>query len=36
MSYGHKGWSEWVIDDQEEVIKHIKFASVAPLAVQRI
>ncbi|KAH9911939.1 Aldo/keto reductase [Fomitopsis serialis] len=26
MSYGNKGWSEWVIDDQEEVNKHIKFA----------
>ncbi|TFY57636.1 hypothetical protein EVJ58_g6905 [Rhodofomes roseus] len=26
MSYGSKGWSEWVIDDQEEVNKHIKFA----------
>ena len=27
-SYGSKGWSEWVIDDQEEVNKQIKFASV--------
>ena len=26
MSYGSKGWSDWVIDDQEEVNKHIKFA----------
>ncbi|KAH9911942.1 aryl-alcohol dehydrogenase [Fomitopsis serialis] len=26
MSYGSKGWSEWVIDDQEEVTKHIKYA----------
>ncbi|EPS94270.1 hypothetical protein FOMPIDRAFT_1026254 [Fomitopsis schrenkii] len=26
MSYGNKGWGEWVIDDQEEVTKHIKFA----------
>jgi len=26
MSYGHKGWREWVIDDQEEVNKHIKYA----------
>ena len=24
--YGHKGWQEWVIDDEEEVVKHIKFA----------
>ena len=28
MSYGSKGWAEWVIEDQEEVTKHIKFASV--------
>lgn len=28
MSYGNKGWGEWVIDDQEEVTKHIKFALV--------
>ncbi|KZT67555.1 oxidoreductase [Daedalea quercina L-15889] len=26
MSYGSKGWSDWVIDDQEEVNKHIKYA----------
>ena len=26
MSYGSKGWREWVIDDQEEVNKHIKYA----------
>ncbi|KAH9911937.1 aryl-alcohol dehydrogenase [Fomitopsis serialis] len=26
MSYGSKGWHEWVIDDQEEVNKHIKYA----------
>ncbi|KAI0078628.1 Aldo keto reductase [Panus rudis PR-1116 ss-1] len=26
MSYGSKGWSEWVIDDEEEVTKHIKYA----------
>lgn len=26
MSYGSKGWSDWVIDDQEEVNKDIKFA----------
>ncbi|KAH9916508.1 Aldo/keto reductase [Fomitopsis serialis] len=25
-SYGSKGWSEWVIDDQEEANKHIKYA----------
>ena len=30
MSYGSKGWDEWVIEDQEEVTKHIKFASVPP------
>lgn len=26
MSYGNKGWREWVINDQEEVNKHIKYA----------
>ncbi|KII92224.1 hypothetical protein PLICRDRAFT_37014 [Plicaturopsis crispa FD-325 SS-3] len=26
MQYGSKGWQPWVIDDQEEVTKHIKFA----------
>ncbi|KAI0727727.1 Aldo keto reductase [Fomitopsis betulina] len=26
MSYGSKGWHEWVIEDQEEVNKHIKYA----------
>ncbi|KAK7677192.1 hypothetical protein QCA50_019901 [Cerrena zonata] len=26
MQYGHKGWAEWVIDDEEEVVKHIKYA----------
>ncbi|KAH9921030.1 aryl-alcohol dehydrogenase [Fomitopsis serialis] len=26
MSYGSHGWNEWVIDDQEEVTKHIKVA----------
>lgn len=28
MSYGSKGWAEWVIEDQAEVNKHIKYASV--------
>ena len=27
MSYGSKGWAEWVIEDQAEVNKHIKYAS---------
>ena len=37
MSYGSKGWSEWVIDDQEEVNKHVKFAFVDPfIALARI
>lgn len=36
MSYGSKGWSEWVIDDQEEVNKHIKFAYVHTPQVSRI
>ncbi|KII87981.1 hypothetical protein PLICRDRAFT_42549 [Plicaturopsis crispa FD-325 SS-3] len=26
MQYGSKGWQPWVIDDEEEAIKHIKFA----------
>lgn len=26
MSYGAKGWQEWVISDEEEAFKHIKFA----------
>ncbi|KII87950.1 hypothetical protein PLICRDRAFT_654080 [Plicaturopsis crispa FD-325 SS-3] len=26
MQYGSKGWQPWVIDDEEEGIKHIKFA----------
>ncbi|KZT05512.1 aryl-alcohol dehydrogenase [Laetiporus sulphureus 93-53] len=26
MSYGSKGWQKWVIEDQDEVTKHIKFA----------
>ncbi|OSX56325.1 hypothetical protein POSPLADRAFT_1175381 [Postia placenta MAD-698-R-SB12] len=26
MQYGSTGWNQWVIDDQEEVNKHIKFA----------
>lgn len=25
-SYGSKGWNNWVIDDQDEVNKHIKYA----------
>lgn len=28
MSYGSHGWNEWVIDDQEEVTKHVKVAYV--------
>lgn len=28
MQYGHKGWQKWVIDDEEEAAKHIKFAYV--------
>lgn len=34
-SYGSKGWSDWVIDDQAEVNKQIKFASV-PIAIYMI
>ncbi|KAH9830913.1 aryl-alcohol dehydrogenase [Rhodofomes roseus] len=26
MSYGSKGWNEWVIEDQEEANRHIKYA----------
>lgn len=26
MSYGSKGWAEWLIEDQAEVTKHIKYA----------
>ncbi|KAL6308539.1 aryl-alcohol dehydrogenase [Sparassis latifolia] len=26
MQYGSSGWQEWVIDDQEKAIEHIKFA----------
>ncbi|TFK46106.1 aryl-alcohol dehydrogenase [Heliocybe sulcata] len=26
MQYGHKGWAEWNIDDEEEVTRHVKFA----------
>ncbi|KII87998.1 hypothetical protein PLICRDRAFT_176739 [Plicaturopsis crispa FD-325 SS-3] len=26
LQYGSKGWQPWVIDDEEEAIKHIKFA----------
>lgn len=26
--YGHKGWQEWVIDDEDEACRHIKFAYV--------
>ncbi|KAI0790139.1 aryl-alcohol dehydrogenase [Irpex lacteus] len=26
MQYGDKGWQKWVIDDEEEAFKHIKFA----------
>lgn len=26
MSYGHKGWYPWIIDDEDEACKHIKFA----------
>ncbi|KAI0948807.1 hypothetical protein AcV7_009452 [Taiwanofungus camphoratus] len=26
MQYGSPGWQEWVISDQDEVVKHIKFA----------
>ncbi|OCH87251.1 Aldo/keto reductase, partial [Obba rivulosa] len=26
MQYGSKDWQDWVIDDEEEAIKHIKFA----------
>lgn len=28
MQYGHKGWAEWVIDNEDEVVKHIKYAFV--------
>ena len=30
MSYGSKGWSAWVIEDQGEVNQHVKFAYVEP------
>ena len=36
MSYGHKGWAEWVIDDEEEVIKHVKYAFVYVLSLLRL
>ncbi|EPQ52781.1 Aldo/keto reductase [Gloeophyllum trabeum ATCC 11539] len=26
MQYGHKGWQNWLIDDQQEVTEHIKYA----------
>ncbi|EMD34216.1 hypothetical protein CERSUDRAFT_117115 [Gelatoporia subvermispora B] len=26
MQYGDKGWQDWVIDDEDEVVKHVKFA----------
>ncbi|EPQ52780.1 Aldo/keto reductase [Gloeophyllum trabeum ATCC 11539] len=26
MQYGHKGWGDWLIDDQKEVTSHIKYA----------
>lgn len=28
MSYGNKGWRDWVIDEQQEVNGHVKFAYV--------
>lgn len=33
MSYGSHGWNEWVIDDQEEVTRHIKVAYVLQTSV---
>ncbi len=30
MQYGHKAFGEWVINDEEEAIQHIKYASVYP------
>lgn len=32
MSYGSHGWNEWVIDDQEEVTRHIKVAYVLQIS----
>ena len=32
MQYGHKGWQEWVLEE-DEAIKHIKFAYVLQLYV---
>jgi hypothetical protein len=29
MSYGDSRWSKWVIDDEEEVFRHIKIALVS-------
>jgi len=26
MQYGHKAWQDWLIDDEDEAAKHIKFA----------
>lgn len=26
MQYGHKGWQGWVLEDEEEAFKHIKYA----------
>lgn len=26
MSYGNSKWSDWIINDEEEALKHIKFA----------
>ncbi|KZT66690.1 Aldo/keto reductase [Daedalea quercina L-15889] len=26
MQYGSSGWADWVLDDEEEAIRHIKFA----------
>lgn len=31
MQYGDKDWQQWVIDDEEEAFKHIKFACVFAL-----
>ncbi len=28
MQYGDTDWQQWVIDDEEEAFKHIKFACV--------
>lgn len=35
MQYGSSGWADWVIDDEEEAIRHIKYACVISVAFER-